>query len=57
LACGDLSGWGEKAGTVMDADKSYPMEESDYISPIHPPLAPPHHQSQQAMEEKKQQKR
>jgi len=56
LACGDLSGWGEKAGTVMDADKSYPMEESDYISPIHPPLAPPHHQSQQAMEQKKQQK-
>lgn len=55
LACGDLSGWGEKAGTIMDADKSYPMEEKDYVAPIHPPMAPPHTESQNAMKEKKQQ--
>mmetsp|Transcript_2410 Transcript_2410/g.5235 ORF Transcript_2410/g.5235 Transcript_2410/m.5235 type:complete len:305 (-) Transcript_2410:2176-3090(-) len=51
LACGDLSGWGEKPGTIMDADKSYPMEENDYVEPVHPPIAPPH---MQAIEEKKQ---
>ncbi len=55
LACGDLSGWGEEAGTIMDADKSYPMEEEDYVAPIHPPMAPPHTNSQNAMKEKKQQ--
>jgi tRNA (cytidine32/guanosine34-2'-O)-methyltransferase len=55
LACGDLSGWGEEAGTIMDADKSYPMEEEDYVAPIHPPIAPPHTKSQNAMKEKKQQ--
>lgn len=53
LACGDLSGWGEEAGTIMDADKSYPMEEKDYVAPIHPPLAPPHTDSQVAMKEKR----
>jgi len=52
LACGDLSGWGEKDGTVMDADKSYPMDESDYIAPIQQPTAPPHSKSQQVMKEK-----
>jgi len=54
LACGDLSGWGEEAGTIMEADKSYPMEEEDYVAPIHPPIAPPHTKSQNAMKEKKQ---
>ena len=49
LTCGDLSGWGEAPGTIMDADKSYPMEEEDYVQPIHPPIAPPH---MQAIEEK-----
>jgi len=55
LACGDLSGWGEEPGTIMDADKSYPMDEGDYVAPIHPPIAPPHTKSQNAMKEKKQQ--
>jgi len=55
LACGDLSGWGEEAGTIMDADKSYPMKEEDYVAPIHPPMAPPHTKSQDAMKRKKQQ--
>ena len=40
----------------MDADKSYPMEEDDYVAPIHPPMAPPHTESLQAMEERKQQR-
>lgn len=57
LACGDLSGWGEEPGTIMDADKSYPMEEADYVAPIHPPMAPPHTKSQQAMEEKNKRQR
>ncbi|KAL3923432.1 MAG: hypothetical protein SGILL_001665 [Bacillariaceae sp.] len=42
LACGDLSGWGEETGTIMDADKSYPMDEKDYISPVAPPILQPH---------------
>mmetsp|Transcript_7882 Transcript_7882/g.19603 ORF Transcript_7882/g.19603 Transcript_7882/m.19603 type:complete len:322 (+) Transcript_7882:108-1073(+) len=53
LACGDLSGWGEEAGTIMDADKSYPMEEEDYVAPIHPPIAPPHTKSQIVIKEKR----
>jgi len=55
LACGDLSGWGEEAGTIMDADKSYPIQEEDYVAPIHPPIAPPHTKSQKVIQEKKQQ--
>jgi tRNA (cytidine32/guanosine34-2'-O)-methyltransferase len=54
LACGDLSGWGEAAGTIMDADKSYPMEEEDYVAPIHPPMAPPHTTSENVRKEKQQ---
>jgi hypothetical protein len=41
LACGDLSGWGESEQTMMDADKSYPIEQ-DYVAPIAPPILPPH---------------
>lgn len=51
LACGDLSGWGEDQHTMMDADKSYPMEEDQYVAPVAPPILPPHqaqeHQQQQ----------
>jgi tRNA (cytidine32/guanosine34-2'-O)-methyltransferase len=54
LACGDLSGWGEAPGTVLDADKSYPMKEDDYLQPVHPPMSPPHIKSQQVIQEKKQ---
>lgn len=42
LACGDLSGWGEDSGMVMDADKSYPMDEKDFVSPVAPPIYQPH---------------
>jgi tRNA (cytidine32/guanosine34-2'-O)-methyltransferase len=42
LACGDLSGWGEEEGTVMDADKSYPVDNNNYVAPIAPPILPPH---------------
>lgn len=41
LACGDLSGWDESEQTVMDADKSYPIEQ-EYVAPIAPPILPPH---------------
>jgi hypothetical protein len=37
----------------MDADKSYPINECDYIKPIHPPLAPPHQQSLEAISNNK----
>ena len=40
LACGDLSGWGETMA-VMDSDKSY-EPPSEYISPVQPPIEPPH---------------
>jgi tRNA (cytidine32/guanosine34-2'-O)-methyltransferase len=42
LACGDLSGWGEDSGMVMDADKSYPMDEKDFVAPVAPPIFQPH---------------
>jgi tRNA (cytidine32/guanosine34-2'-O)-methyltransferase len=47
LACGDLSGWGENEQSLMDADKSYPIEEEDYVAPVMPPILPPHQAQQQ----------
>jgi tRNA (cytidine32/guanosine34-2'-O)-methyltransferase len=44
LACGDLSGWSNK-GHHLDADASYPMELSDYIPPVAPPIQPPYETS------------
>jgi tRNA (cytidine32/guanosine34-2'-O)-methyltransferase len=44
LACGDLSGWAPN-GTILDSDKSYPMDPKDYIAPISPPIAPPYESS------------
>ena len=41
LACGDLSGWNESEQSMMDADKSYPIEQ-EYVAPIAPPILPPH---------------
>jgi tRNA (cytidine32/guanosine34-2'-O)-methyltransferase len=43
FACGDLSGWGEQPDTIMDADKSYPMNEKDFLPPVAPPIFQPHH--------------
>ena len=43
LACGDLSGWAVD-GTVLDADKSYPVD-TDFIAPIAPPIDPPYQAS------------
>jgi tRNA (cytidine32/guanosine34-2'-O)-methyltransferase len=52
LACGDLSGWDEQAGLiVMDADKSYPIEEDEYVAPVAPPILPPH-QAQEQQQQK-----
>ena len=62
IACGDLSGWnsgGNVSGeggdgngsdndwkTTMDANKSYPMDDTaKYIAPITPPIQPPHEQA------------
>lgn len=42
FACGDLSGWDETSGMVMDADKSYPMDEKDFVAPVAPPIFQPH---------------
>ena len=41
LACGDLSGWDESEQVMMDADKSYPIQQ-DFVAPIAPPILPPH---------------
>jgi tRNA (cytidine32/guanosine34-2'-O)-methyltransferase len=59
IACGDLSGWrplwnGEPI--VLDADKSYPMNESDHISPIAPPIEPPYQASIEKQKESNLQK-
>ena len=51
LACGDLSGWDETEQSMMDADKSYPIEQ-EYVAPIAPPILPPHQQAQE--EERKE---
>jgi tRNA (cytidine32/guanosine34-2'-O)-methyltransferase len=42
IACGDLSGW---SSMVLDADKSYPMDSSQHIAPIAPPIEPPYQES------------
>jgi tRNA (cytidine32/guanosine34-2'-O)-methyltransferase len=42
IACGDLSGW---SSLVLDADKSYPMDSSQHIAPIAPPIEPPYQES------------
>jgi tRNA (cytidine32/guanosine34-2'-O)-methyltransferase len=59
IACGDLSGWrplwnGEPL--VLDADKSYPMNESDHIAPIAPPIEPPYQSSIEKRKEANSQK-
>jgi tRNA (cytidine32/guanosine34-2'-O)-methyltransferase len=53
IACGDLSGWNPD-GQVLDSDKSYPMDESEYIEPIAPPLEPPY---QESIEKQKEERR
>jgi tRNA (cytidine32/guanosine34-2'-O)-methyltransferase len=55
LACGDLSGWGEVDGFVMDADKSYPMDEKDYIATVTPPIMQPHHAQEHQKKEQEDQ--
>lgn len=55
LACGDLSGWGEPEGSEMDADKSYPMEEKDFVAMIAPPILPPHLAQKQQKQQQGQQ--
>lgn len=53
LACGDLSGW-EGPPAVLDADMSYPMEESAHVEPVAPPMDPPY---QQSLEKQKAERR
>jgi hypothetical protein len=31
----------------MDADKSYPIEEDEYVAPVAPPILPPHQAKEQ----------
>jgi len=45
LACGDMSGWNGDSSVVLDADKSYPIEMEQHISPIAPPIEPPYQTS------------
>jgi tRNA (cytidine32/guanosine34-2'-O)-methyltransferase len=53
LACGDLSGWNETEFMVMDADRSYPISEDQYIAPVAPPILPPHQAQKNQVGEKK----
>jgi tRNA (cytidine32/guanosine34-2'-O)-methyltransferase len=52
LACGDLSGW-SSTGQHLDADASYPIEMSDHLPPVAPPIQPPYETS--ISQKKKQQ--
>jgi tRNA (cytidine32/guanosine34-2'-O)-methyltransferase len=57
MACGDLSGWN---GQVLDADKSYPVENSapeSYIPPVAPPIDPPYQESIAKLKEDKHRRR
>ena len=38
LACGDLSGW-SSTGQHLDADASYPIDISEYLPPVSPPIS------------------
>jgi len=51
LACGDLSGW-SKNGQHLDADASYPIDISDHLPPVAPPIHPAYETS---ISQKKQQ--
>ena len=61
IECGDLSGWngwnasndgnGDDAMMIMDANKSYPMTETEYVAPITPPIQPPHEQARSIVKE------
>lgn len=57
FACGDLSGWsnGEDTNLVLDADKSYPLDDQPaYIAPLAPPIQPPHESSAAKLREERQ---
>jgi tRNA (cytidine32/guanosine34-2'-O)-methyltransferase len=55
LACGDLSDW-SPSGEILDADKSYPIDESQYIAPIAPPIQPPYQTSMEKQAEDRRKK-
>jgi tRNA (cytidine32/guanosine34-2'-O)-methyltransferase len=44
VACGDLSGYTAPGGGVMDADKSYPLEDAT-TAVVAPPIRPPYEKS------------
>jgi tRNA (cytidine32/guanosine34-2'-O)-methyltransferase len=56
LSCGDLSDWTSSTNEILDADKSYPIDDkSDYIPPVAPPIQPPYETSlARSKEERKQ---
>ena len=63
VACGDLSGYDNSGLDFLDADKSYPIENTAkneqgkaYIKPIAPPIRPPYECSIAKAKEEKQKK-
>ena len=56
LACGDLSGWDLPKGvTVLDADMSYPIDDTtQHVAPPAPPIDPPYQQSQERQKEERE---
>lgn len=54
IACGDLSGWSRNT-MILDADKSYPIDEKiEHVEPIAPPIEPPY---QASLDKAKQERR
>lgn len=55
LACGDLSGWDQyQKDMVLDADKSTPVHEKDFVAVVSPPINPPYQESLERDKQKRQ---
>mmetsp|Transcript_17390 Transcript_17390/g.49783 ORF Transcript_17390/g.49783 Transcript_17390/m.49783 type:complete len:336 (-) Transcript_17390:221-1228(-) len=55
VACGDLSGYTAPGGGVMDADKSYPLEDAA-TAVVAPPIRPPYEKAKAKAKEAKSKK-
>ena len=59
VACGDLAGYTAPGGGVMDADKSYPLEDAAATAPVAvvaPPIRPPYEKARAKAKEARSKK-
>ena len=59
VACGDLTGYTAPGGGVMDADKSYPLEDAAATAPVAvvaPPIRPPYEKARAKAKEARSKK-